>query len=202
MKKKQLLLGFGITVMLITGAIAYASSQDGTVVSSPKSFNQLNEQRPQVDGVAEKKYADVRLKANKEKALSSFKKVESIHGVYTDADAKKKQAHYKLKQLMTYQEAFDKGYTTQFIYEIAGDRMVYVVVAQSEKDLDFDGHLIKTPQITTLYDAETGERISYEWKSADPTSDKVIPAPTAADTKATIDVPATVGTAAASDSKN
>ncbi|RAP76099.1 hypothetical protein [Paenibacillus montanisoli] len=117
----------------------------------------------QLDGESAIKVDEIRLKANKNKAPESFKNVESMQGIVPES--KLDNAHYKLKKLMTYEESFNQGYTDQLIFEIDGDRMVYVVQVKSNKDINFDGRLVKCPLITTIYDAETGETICFMWKA-------------------------------------
>lgn len=156
--RKKFLISVGVSAVLVTGAVAYASNEG--IVPSFKSYKEVKGST-KLDGESQKKFDEIRLKANKDKKKDEFKNVDDIQGVVPESKLKK--AHYKLKELMTYEEAYNQGYTDQLIYEIDPDRMVYVIQAKSEEDLEFDGRPIKKPEITTLYDAETGEKISYLW---------------------------------------
>jgi hypothetical protein len=169
MKKTHALIGLGIATMLLTGAIAYANNSLGLDIGihSKKSFTELNDNQS-LAADKDTKRPPLRLAGNKDKAASAFKDITSIRGVPSEAEAESHQSRYILKNRMTYQEAYDQGYISQFIYDISGDRVVYVVQAQSLKDLEYDGRPIKTPLITTIFDAETGEKITSEWKTVDP----------------------------------
>lgn len=152
--KKHVIVGIALSAALVTGAAAYAIN-DSAFLKSKEEINQNEE--PTV------KLHEIRLEANKDKSVDDFKKIEELPGIVPDE--KLKNAEYKTKKLMTYKDSRNLGYTDQsIIYEIDPDRMVYVVQVKSHEELKYDEGKFKNPLITTIYDAETGEKISFLWQ--------------------------------------
>lgn len=163
--RKILIIGMTLVATLVTGVVASASSDSVALVKDiigGKSYKQAKEEIKVVNNET-KKLDDIRLEANKHKNVSEFKQVEELPGFVPDE--KLKNAEYKLKTLMTYEDSYNQGYTDQIIYEIDPARMVYVIQVKSHEELDYDGKKIKNPLITSIHDAETGEKISFLWQA-------------------------------------
>lgn len=165
--KKLGIIGMTLAATLVSGAIAYASndfSSDDVVkdITGGKPYKQTKEEI-KAENETTKKLDDIRLKGNKHKNVGEFKKVEELPGFVPDK--KLENAEYKTKTLMTYEDSYNQGYTDQIIYEIDPNRMIYVIQLQSYEELDYEGKKIKNPLITNIYDAETGEKISFIWQA-------------------------------------
>ncbi|HEX9061234.1 MAG TPA: hypothetical protein VF941_13730, partial [Clostridia bacterium] len=112
-----------------------------------------------------KKLEPVRLKANKDKKVDQLISVENIKGYVNDDKLRETGEEYKLKLLMTYEESYNKGYTSTISFDVDPGRMVWVTQLKHSKDLEIEpGKYMKKPLITNICDAETGEVLDFTWQ--------------------------------------
>jgi len=122
----------------------------------------------QISDSPDEKLDEIRLTANKDKSISEFKKVEDLKVFMSEDKLKKAGGEYVLKELMTYENSFNKHYTDSIRWEVDPNRMVWAIQIQYSQNKEFEpGRKMKNPLVTNILDAETGEVITFSWKASD-----------------------------------
>ncbi|WP_159888008.1 hypothetical protein [Paenibacillus puerhi] len=170
MKRKNIIIGTAVlslailSVSFINNSPAFGNNPSKYDIISNDIKNHIPSSGP--DG-KEVKLKSIDHPGNKDK-VSMLKKEKDIEGFVPEVELTKKGGKYTKKSLMTYQEYIDSETLDGIRHDIHPERMVWVFTAKFDKTQYIEGKPVEKANITTLYDAETGEFLSITVTSDDP----------------------------------
>lgn len=169
MKKSYVLFGAALlSAVVVTTAFSNMNVFGSEISTYDKTNMMVNNHTPAAnpDGSQVSK-SPITYHANKDKA-TQMKAVEEIKGFATDAELAKKGGKYAKKQLMTYREYIDTEKPDAFRPDIDPDRMIWLINSKFTKTFEIEGNTVEKANVTTIYDAETGELLGLTVTSDDP----------------------------------
>lgn len=165
MKKRAVIISLlAIILVFAAGTQIYAGVSKYQMVKDDLKTAKLNLNQ---DG-SEGKKAPIYYKKNNDIDKAKLKQPNEIKGFVPDATLAEKGGKYTLKKLMTYEEYYNLGIDDTIRHDIEPDRLVWVFTSRFNKTHYVNGYPVEKAVVTTLYDAETGDMLSFVATSEDP----------------------------------
>ncbi|MVO99722.1 hypothetical protein [Paenibacillus lutrae] len=161
MKNKKIILVFSFVVLIVTSGVSFAAlgKEKSKFEYVTESFSKHS---PAPGPNGEKvKYVEKFYKKNDQLLTASkMKKVEELSGYLDEEKLAKKGGKYIRKEMMTYKEYINLGVDDSYMHDVDPDRLVWVISTKFNKTHYVDGNPVEKANVTSLFDAETGEFLS------------------------------------------
>jgi hypothetical protein len=102
----------------------------------------------------------------KNSSNAKYKKPEELSGYISENDLERKGGKYIRKVKMTYKEYINLGIEDGLRYDIDPERMVWVFTSRFSGQHEVGDRLIDKGEVTSVYDAETGDFLSVRSSGA------------------------------------